>query len=102
MDLILLVSFGLLVAAVHRFMDLIHLLMVEQVVVDLEQLPLRGVEMLEEMLLVLHLQKIQHQTHTLEIMHLQIPVLEEVVDMFLVLPHQLMGVVVVQVAPVLS
>ena len=96
MDMILLVSFGLLVVAVHRFMVLIHLLMVEQVVVDLEQLPLLGVEMLEEMLLVLHLLQMPEQ------LHLQIPVLEAGVDMLPVHLHQLMDIVVVQVVPVLS
>jgi hypothetical protein len=96
MDLILLVSFGLLVAVVDQFMVPIHLLMVERVVVDLEQHLLLEQEMLEEMLLVLHLLQMQEQ------MHLKIPVLEEVVDMLPVHPHQLMDIVVVPVVLVLS
>ena len=77
-------------------MVLIHLLMVVQVVMDPEQLPLLGVEMLEEMLLALHLLQMP------EMMHLQIPVLEEVVDMLPVHLHQLMGIMAVEVVPVLS
>ena len=48
MDLILLVSFGLLVEVVHRFMVLIHLLMVTGGNGP-GTTPFAGVEMLEEM-----------------------------------------------------
>ena len=96
MDLILLVTIGLLVVAAHQFMVLIHLPMVELVVMDLEQLLGLEQEMLEEITLVPHLLRTRGQVH------LQIPVLEVVADMLPVHLHQLMDMLEEQVVPVLS